>query len=153
MMRRAISPRLAIRTLFIAPGPGPPASLGGQRGDVLTRLDQVLVLDEEALQHGVAVGFHLVEVLHHLDEPDHLPVGNAVAFVDVRILVGTRSAIEGPRNRRRDRRLVGHFFAPLIFLIELWHPGAAAYLYHGPYLRGMNGECDMYIAYWPAWWF
>src|SRR5918999_6297307 len=105
--RRAISPRFAIRTFFMSGGP-PPGSPVAQRGDVLSGLDEVLVLDEEARDHSIAVGLDLVEGLHHLDKPDHLPAGDPVALVHVGVLVGAGATIEGAWHGRLDHRPVSH---------------------------------------------
>ena len=49
---------------------------------------------------------HLVKALHHLDEADHVALGDRVAIALVGRLVGRRRAVEGAGQRRQD---LGHY--------------------------------------------
>src|SRR5690348_8853411 len=82
MMRTAISPRLATRSLSnIGPERGKAVSSHLDQQQRLPRLDRRLVLDEEAHDLALGVGMDLGELLHHLDEADDVAFLHAVAFL------------------------------------------------------------------------
>src|SRR6266581_2944417 len=97
--RSAISPRLAMRTLCIAP-----ARLARFEGDdVLARVHEILVLDQEAGDSPLRVALDLVEALHDLDEADDVAGLHLVALAHVRVGRGVRSPVERPGQRGLDR--------------------------------------------------
>src|ERR1700675_975433 len=100
-MRTAISPRLAMRSLWIVMD-GLKAS-NVDLGDGLTGHHGLLILGKEAHDLAGCACLHLVERLHDLDEAD----GVAVGFV-VR-LVRRRLAVEYAGKGRKDL-LYGHEF-------------------------------------------
>src|SRR6266581_952156 len=105
MMRTAISPRLAIRSLWIVMD-GLPAS-NVDLGDRLTSHHGVLILDEEAHDLAGYTCLHLVEGLHDLDEPDRVVQSDRVAVGLVDWLVRCWLAVECAGKGRKDL-LNGH---------------------------------------------
>src|SRR5215467_5562592 len=81
MMRRAISPRLAIRIFLNMDGPGA-RSCGRGFPDLEQRLpvfDRLSVRHQRLEDLSVAVRFDLVHQLHRLDDAQHLPLLHLVA--------------------------------------------------------------------------
>src|SRR5436190_20360241 len=69
MMRRAISPRLAMSTFEIGIGR---SNLDGEQ--LLAVLDGLSVLRVDLRDHAVDVRLDLVHQLHRLDDAEHLPL-------------------------------------------------------------------------------
>src|SRR6478752_3380460 len=96
-MRRAISPRLAIRTFLNMQGAG---SLNDEQR--LPEFDGLSVLAEDLAHRASLVGLDLVHDLHRLDDADRL------AFLDHRadfregFRPGARRPVEGAYHRRFD---------------------------------------------------
>src|SRR5258708_2452042 len=97
MMRRAISPRLAISTLEIGIGR---SNLDGE--EILAVLDGLSVLRVDLRDDAVEVRFDLVHQLHCLDDAEHLPLRDTVAYLHEGRRFGVRRAIERPDDGRRD---------------------------------------------------
>src|SRR5690348_7749067 len=93
-IRSAISPRLATRTLRNRVGLGRLES-----DDVLARVDQILVLDQEPRDPPLGVARDLVEALHDLDEPDHVARLDDVSLAHVRVGLRVRPPVERARQR------------------------------------------------------
>src|SRR4051812_15193957 len=106
MTRRAISPRLAMRTLEIIVGSG------ANREELLAVLDRLSVLRIDADDRSVDVRLDLVHQLHRLDDAEDLPLRDAVADVHERFGFGVRRAVERADDRRFDdvEAGVGVFF-------------------------------------------
>src|SRR6185437_14650663 len=99
MMRTAISPRLAMRSLSnIGPERDKAVSAGLDQQQRLPRLDRPLVLDEEAHDLAGGVGMDLGELLHDLDEADDVALFDAVPVLLVGRRVGRGTAVEDPRQ-------------------------------------------------------
>src|SRR5581483_7951223 len=122
MMRRAISPRLEIRTFLNIPCTLSPSTCSGQaprgakpQGPVprrrtsgpslrpsrrlnaeqrLPELDRLGVLDEDLGDLAGHFGLDLVHQLHRLDDAQDLALAHARADLDVRRLVGSGRAVE-----------------------------------------------------------
>src|SRR6185437_9720490 len=87
MMRTAISPRLATRSLSkVRPARANAASAGLDQQQRLLGLDRRLVLGEKAHDLAAGIRVDLGELLHHLDEADHIALFHVVAV----LLVGRR---------------------------------------------------------------
>src|SRR5262245_53245143 len=103
MTRRAISPRLAIRTFLNirlrAPGERPSGSNAEERLAVLDGMP-VLVMDPDDLAGGL--GLDLVHELHGFDDAQHLAHPDAVAHLDERRGVGVGRPVEGPHDGALD---------------------------------------------------
>src|SRR3569623_1399145 len=99
MMRRAISPRLAIR-IFLNIAPPALARLDGE--ERLAELDRLGVLGVDLGDHPVDVRLDLVHQLHRLDDAEHLPLLDPGADLDERAGVGRRRPIEGADDRRGE---------------------------------------------------
>src|SRR5512142_1602286 len=86
-IRSASSPRLAISTFCIGPL--------AQDGDFLARFHEIVVLDQESIEHAGLIRLDLVEVLHDLHQPDDVSLVDLVAlgYVGVGIRVGL--SVEG----------------------------------------------------------
>src|SRR5690625_752021 len=94
-MRRAISPRLAIRIFRntqLASGRTDP-----EQG--LTVLDRILVLHQDLGDHSVGFGLDLVHQLHRLDDAQYGAAGDPVTDLDVIISVRSGSGVEGTDDR------------------------------------------------------
>src|SRR5215471_9016318 len=104
MIRTAISPRLAIRSVLIA---AMASTLILEVGDWLARHDRFFIVDQELNDLAAELRFYRVKRLHHLDEADRFTCGDAVALGLVRRGIRRRLAVEGARQRRDDL-LVGH---------------------------------------------
>src|SRR5688572_16523951 len=89
-IRRAISPRLAMRIFWNMEVPGRSAD-EQQR---LAELDRLPVLDEHGLDHAVLVALDLVHQLHGLDDADRLALLNGVADFDERLSARRTGAVE-----------------------------------------------------------
>src|SRR5229473_2764506 len=100
MMRTAISPRLAMRSLWIVMD-GLPAS-NVYLGDRLTGHHCVLILDKEAHDFAGCSRLHLVERLHDFDEADRIVLRDRVAVGFVDRLVRCWLAIEYAWKGRKD---------------------------------------------------
>src|SRR5437868_1150466 len=74
MMRSAISPRLATRTL---------RNISGQLEQGLTVLDRGAILDEDPHDRAGRVGLDLVHELHRLDDAEHLTLVDLVVEAHV----------------------------------------------------------------------
>src|SRR5260221_848506 len=136
MMRRAISPRLAMRTFDIGmtvgycssvPGFGKclgrpqscrgPASAGRPQArtsdlDGKQRFpvfDGLSVLRIDLGDHALHVRFDLVHQLHRLDDAEDLPLRDPVAYLHERLRLGIRRAVERADDRRGDDVLAGVF--------------------------------------------
>src|SRR5262245_20102573 len=81
-MRRAISPRLAIRILWNMPAAGSPARLEEEQG--LAILHGLAVLDQHAGHDPGRLGLDLVHQLHRLDDAEHLAFLDGVALAHER---------------------------------------------------------------------
>src|SRR5512134_1937536 len=105
--RRAISPRLAMRTFL---NMSPPAKLA--RHDAEERLAELHgggVLDEDLGDRPVGLRLDLVHELHRLDDAERLALLHLRADVDERRRLGRRRPVERADERRvhDDARLVG----------------------------------------------
>src|SRR5690554_1655833 len=104
-MRRAISPRLAMSTLSSMMNP--PVS-GEWRGaghsadheHRLVELHRLAVLDQEGLDHAVAVGLDLVHHLHRLDDAHGVALLHAGAHFHEGLGARGRAAVEGAHQGR-----------------------------------------------------
>src|SRR5690625_2077295 len=95
-MRRAISPRLAIRIFRntqLASGRTDP-----EQG--LTVLHRILVRYQDLSDDSVGFGLDLVHKLHRLDDAQYGAAGDPVTDLDVIISVRSGSGVEGADNRR-----------------------------------------------------
>src|SRR3954469_12187370 len=94
-MRRAISPRLAMRifsnTVLLDQE---------KRLPVLHRLS---VFHQDRLDRAGGIGLDLVQQLHRLDDAERLPLGDRLAHLDERRRAWRGSAIEGADHRRLER--------------------------------------------------
>src|SRR5438552_10530054 len=97
MIRRAISPRLAMRTLEIME---PASALRFHRKEFLTVLDRLPVLRVDPDHDAVDVGLDLVHQLHRFNDAEHLSLGDVVAHVDEDLRLGVRGAIKSSHDRR-----------------------------------------------------
>src|ERR1043165_1194287 len=97
MTRRAISPRLAMRTLEII-GSGS----GADREELLAVLDRLAVLRIDLDDRPVGVRLDLVPQLHRLEDAEDLPFRDAVADVHERLGFGVRRTVERADDRRLD---------------------------------------------------
>src|SRR3954451_16226349 len=79
MMRMAISPRLAMRTLLNKGSSGLP-----DFEELLPELDRFAVLREDLQDRPGAVGLDLVHQLHRLDDAERLPFADGAARLDER---------------------------------------------------------------------
>src|SRR6476661_8164546 len=114
-MRRAISPRLAIRIfsnikcpLSLGRGRGRGSSLDQEKR--LPVLHRLAVLHEDRLDGAGRVGLDLVQQLHRLDDAERLPLGDRLADLHEGRGARRRRAIEGAHHRRLERvslRLLG----------------------------------------------
>src|SRR5258708_26717601 len=102
IMRTAISPRLAMRSVRIA------ISSNVENDQRVTGVNRPFVFDEKFRNPPGGVGLHLVERLHHLDQADDIAGRDRVAVFLVGRLVRGRPAEEGPRQGRNDL-FDGHF--------------------------------------------
>src|SRR5579862_6686809 len=99
MTRRAISPRLAIRTFRNIYGSNLPWTHGKKR---LAVLDRLPALDKALNDLSGGVRFDLVHQLHGLDNAENLPVLHLVADLHEGRRARRRRLIEGAHNRRFD---------------------------------------------------
>src|SRR5690606_20460474 len=99
-MRRAISPRLAMRIFS-----NMAASADHEQG--LAVLDRLAVLDQDGLDHAAGVGLDLVHQLHRLDDAQALAAGDLLAELDQRLRARCAGAVEGADHRRLDDVAVG----------------------------------------------
>src|SRR6476619_1350275 len=104
MMRRAISPRLAIRIFLnmVAAALGPARSGGPDREQPLSVLDRLTVLDVGAHELTVVLRRDLVHQLHRFDDADDLILLHPLTDLDERRRAGLRRAVERPDDRRLD---------------------------------------------------
>jgi hypothetical protein len=94
MMRTAISPRLAMKTLRMA---------RARRGDAdqrLTELHEGAVAREDLAHAAPQASAHGVHQLHHLDDADHGVGLDRRAHLDERRRTGLGRAVEGAEHRR-----------------------------------------------------
>src|SRR5271155_3723116 len=77
MMRTAISPRLATRSLSNTRA----SSRCLDEQDRLSRLDRRLVLDEKAHDIAASISIDLGKLLHDLDQPDDVALGDPIAIL------------------------------------------------------------------------
>src|SRR5690349_329853 len=99
-MRRAISPRLAMRIFSNT-------DTSGQEDQGLPELDRLPVLDEDLLHHAVLVGLDLVEQLHRFDDADGLAGFHGLADFDEGFRARCRRAVERPDHRRLHHMALG----------------------------------------------
>src|ERR1700737_35564 len=111
MMRTAISPRLAMRSLWIVMD-GLQAS-HVDLGDRLTGHHGLLILGKEAHDLARCACLHLVERLHDLDETNRVVLRDRVAIGFVGWLVRRGLAVEYAWEGRKDL-LYSHEFLTLI---------------------------------------
>src|SRR3981189_1307545 len=104
MIRTAISPRLAIRSVLIA-AMAPTLIL--DVSDRLTRHDRFFVVHQELDDLAAELRLYCVKRLHHFDKTDRVASGDAVALGLERRGIRRGSAIESAGKRRNDL-LVGH---------------------------------------------
>src|SRR5262249_33529879 len=95
MIRRAISPRLAMRTLENI-------GLEAYGEQLLSVLHRLAVLGEDLHDFAVHVRLDLVHQLHRLDNAKDLAFAHLVADGDERLRLGIRRAIKRPDDRRGD---------------------------------------------------
>src|SRR5258706_14678970 len=95
-MRRAISPRLAIRIFSNT------VLLLDQK-ERLPVLDGLAVLHQDRLDRAGEVGFDFVEQLHGLDDAKGLALGHRLADFDKRRGAPRRGPVEGADHRRLQR--------------------------------------------------
>src|SRR2546428_4142376 len=91
MIRRAISPRLAMRTLEIM---RPAGALRFHCEEFLTVLDGLPVLRIDPDHDAVDVGLDFVHQLHRFYDAQDLPLGDVVAYVDEDLPLRGRRAIK-----------------------------------------------------------
>src|SRR2546428_1010161 len=109
MMRRAISPRLAIRIFLNMEWEGA-RSCRRALPDLEQRLP---VLDRLAVRHerledlAVAIRFDLVHQLHRLDDAQHLTLLHTLRDLDERTGAGPAGSVEGAHDRRLHQVDVG----------------------------------------------
>src|SRR5689334_25369526 len=103
MIRRAISPRLAMR-IFRNMGSGGPAASGREpdREELLAVLDGLAVARVHGEDLALDVRLDLVHQLHRLDDAEDLALRDALADLRERIRLGRRRTIERSDDRRRD---------------------------------------------------
>src|SRR5438093_10355974 len=109
MMRRAISPRLAIR-IFLNMDRRAARSCRRALLDLEQRLPVLhrLAVRHQGLQDlAVAVRLDLVHQLHRLDDADDLSLLHAIRDLDERTASGGARAVEGAHDRRFDEMDVG----------------------------------------------
>src|ERR1700687_6081145 len=99
-MRTAISPRLAMRSLWIVMD-GLQAS-HFDLGDRLTAHPGLVILGKEAHYLARCACLHLVERLHDLDETNRVVIRDRVAIGFVGWVVRGGLAVEYARERRKD---------------------------------------------------
>src|SRR3989304_9658727 len=97
MIRRALSPRLAIRTLEIMRS-------GPDGEQPLPELDGLGVLGVPPHDRARGVGLDLVHELHGLHDAQHLALGDEVANLDVRIGPGPGRLVKRAHDRRGHER-------------------------------------------------
>src|SRR5436309_803614 len=119
-MRRAISPRLAIRifsnmvlwrsfaTFVVEIGVAPwrislqiPVTLADHHQGFAV-LDGLTVLDHDRLDHAVLVGLDLVHQLHRFDDADGLSRLDRISDLDEGLCAGRTRAVEGADHWRLD---------------------------------------------------
>src|SRR4029077_2585027 len=98
MMRTAISPRLAMRSLRMVMDRLKASNL--DLDDRLTGHHRVLILGKETYNLAGRARLHLVERLHDLDEADRIVLRDGVAVGFVGWLVRCRLAVEDARKGR-----------------------------------------------------
>src|SRR4028119_805657 len=108
MIRSAISPRLAMRTLPIIYAPSPSASTGSrgvgpEAEKRLVVLDAARVLGQNLDDLAGDVGDDLVHHLHRLDDAEDLPRLDGVPHLDVGLLARRGRPVERADERRADR--------------------------------------------------
>src|SRR6202048_3118577 len=109
-MRTAISPRLAMRSLWIVMD-GLQAS-HVDLGDRLTGHHGLLILGKEAADLARCACLHLVERLHDLDETNRVVLRDRVAIGFVGWLARRGLAVEYAREGRKDSLYSHEFLVP-----------------------------------------
>src|SRR5258707_4749571 len=109
-MRTAISPRLAMRSLWIVMDGLQTSNV--DLGDRLTGHDGLLILGKEAHDLAGCACFHLVERLHDLDEANRIVLRDRVAIGFVGRLFRRWLAVGYAKERRKDL-LYSHEFLVL----------------------------------------
>src|SRR5450432_382518 len=111
-MRRAISPRLAIKiflNMLRRAGPGRRRTSAGRADrrsfddeERLTEFDRLAVLAQDLADRPGRVGLDLVHDLHRFDDADRVAHLDDAAELDERFGARIRRAIEGADHRRLD---------------------------------------------------
>src|SRR5215207_4931450 len=100
MTRRAISPRLAMRTLFSGSG------IAADHQHRLAVLDRLVVLDEDPRHHTGGGRLDVVHELHDLDDAQHRPDLHSAPDLDERGRARLGCGVEGADHGRTDEHLV-----------------------------------------------
>ena len=114
-MRSAISPRLAMRTVLNIGLIDPEKRLAG--------IDLVTGGDEHGPDGSIALGFHLVEDLHGLDDADGGTRPHGLPDLYEGGLAGRRRQIDGAGQRGGNRRLSGWPFGGISSVVFDQRPG------------------------------
>src|SRR6185437_4752101 len=99
MIRTAISPRLAIRSVLMV---AMASTLVLDVSDRLTRHDRFFVVDQELDDLAGELRLYLVKRLHHFDKADRIASGDPVALGLERRRIRRGPAVESAGERRND---------------------------------------------------